>query len=572
MKSKNKAPILRVNQLYRLPGDPTAKAIDNLSKWFAIPLALMLSLGTLWAPNACAQVSSAKKSYEPASIHALPGLQCKLHPTGSAPSAGVPVFTNEDGYARFHAVRAASGDAVQRLTLDCTDSAGKSTSYPVDLASNDTFAPHPLDLRKEPGTDRPALKGDPLSYTEAQLIDAGYGVRPDPVKNAAAYARWRDAASKPARLLQAKWPLLHQHTVTTSSDGLWVGSVLTGAPDYTLVEAAFNVPTGVPGGDQTTSTVVSIWVGVGGGTGRVGLMQDGIDLYTSPTSASYNTFQEYCCGDKNQTSGGGYSPNPGDELYAQAWYCNASGARDINGGYGCAFVQDMTSGATLSCTSPTGSPCGSVKANVLCSVSPSTPLCFTLGPSAEFIIENDSPQLKPPTTAFADFTPKVTMSGAAFSTQTNSLSQTISNDPTITVLTDWTKDGTHILVALGTTDETYFNIEPRQPSYPLYCQGPLHTSPAPTPLTPFKWASEGAGAKSPGPGECVWADRGPRGTEIKSGDSNVISGYLNQVANLPAGKYAEIGVYRDPEADNDMVVTQIVGLVSPPFSSSPTLP
>lgn len=164
------------------------------------------------------------------------------------------------------------------------------------------------------------------------------------------------------------------------------------------------------------------------------------------------------------------------------------------------------------------------------------------------------------------------MQGSAFSTRTNELSQTISNDPTISLLTDWTKDGTHILVALGTTDETYFWIEPRQSSFPLYCQGPLSTSPAPTPLTQFKWASQGAGAKSPGPGECAWADRGPRGTEIKAGDSNVISGYLNQVANLPAGKYMEIGVYRDPSAGDKMVVTQIVGLVSPPFSSSVTLP
>lgn len=105
-------------------------------------------------------------------------------------------------------------------------------------------------------------------------------------------------------------------------------------------------------------------------------------------------------------------------------------------------------------------------------------------------------------------------------------------------------------------------------SFPLYCQGPLTTSSG---LTPFKWASQGAGAASPGPGECAWGDRAPRGTEIKSGDSNVISGTLNQVANLPAGKFGEIGVYRDPTS-NDMVVTQVVGLVSPPFSSSPTLP
>jgi hypothetical protein len=78
------------------------------------------------------------------------------------------VFTSEDGYARFHAVRATADDAARRLTLDCTDSAGKSMSYPVDLASDDTFASRPLDLAREPGTDRPALKGDPFSYTEIQ--------------------------------------------------------------------------------------------------------------------------------------------------------------------------------------------------------------------------------------------------------------------------------------------------------------------------------------------------------------------------------------------------------------------
>jgi hypothetical protein len=573
---KNKELMILLNHPYLLPSNPTKKEINHRSRWFAIPLAVALCLGILCAPNAHAQASSsATKSYEPVSVRALPGLQCQVHTAGSASAQSITVSTNADGYARFYAVRPTGEAAAKSLTLNCKDSAGKATSYTADLASDDTFAARPIDLSKEPGRDRPALKGDPLSYSEAQLIEDGYGVRPDPTKNAAAYKRWLDAASKPARLLgDDRPPLLHEHgpNVTSSSDGLWVGSVLTGAPDYSLIEATFNVPKGIPGGDGTSDTVISVWVGVGGGTGRVGLMQDGIDVWTTPTTASYNTFQEYCCGDKNQTSGGGFSPSPGDQLYAQAWYCDASGNRNINGGYGCAFVQDMTSSATLSCTSATGSPCASVKANALCSVSPSTPECFVLGPSAEFIIENDSPQAKPPSTAFTDFTPEVIMQGSAFSTRTNDLSQTISNDPTISVLTDWTKDGTHILVALGTTDETYFWIEPRQPSFPLYCQGPLSTSPSPTPLTQFKWASQGAGAKSPGPGECAWADRGPRGTEIKAGNANVISGYLNQVANLPAGKYMEIGVYRDASADNDMIVTQIVGLVSPPFSSSVTLP
>ena len=113
------------------------KLIQHRATWFSIAGALGLCLSTSWATNARAQaaptaataVSSAKKSYAPASIHALPGLQCKLYPAGSAPSAGLSVFTDDDGYARFHAVRAVAGDAVQRLTLDCTDSAGKPSSY-----------------------------------------------------------------------------------------------------------------------------------------------------------------------------------------------------------------------------------------------------------------------------------------------------------------------------------------------------------------------------------------------------------------------------------------------------------
>jgi hypothetical protein len=110
------------------------------------------------------------------------------------------------------------------------------------------------------------------------------------------------------------------------------------------------------------------------------------------------------------------------------------------------------------------------------------------------------------------------------------------------------------------------------PSFWFYCQGPLFTNDASPQQTPFKWSPVGAGAKAPGPGECAWADRGPRGTEIKSGYSNVILGDLHQVANLPAGKYAALGVYRNPNADNDMAVTQIIGFVEPPFSGSPFLP
>jgi subtilase family serine protease len=128
--------------------------------------------------------------------------------------------------------------------------------------------------------------------------------------------------------------------------------------------------------------------------------------------------------------------------------------------------------------------------------------------------------------------------------------------------------GYDLVTGLGSPQHALIFALSGVPSFPLYCQGPLTTSSG---STPFKWASQAAGTASPGPGECAWADRRPRGTEIQPGDGNLISGTRDQVANLASRNFAEVGVYSDP-VTNQLVVTQIVGLVSPPFLASPTLP
>jgi hypothetical protein len=82
---------------------------------------------------------------------------------------------------------------------------------------------------------------------------------------------------------------------------------------------------------------------------------------------------------------------------------------------------------------------------------------MTLGRAAEFVIENQSPQLNPPTTAFTDFTPEVDMLGAAYSTATGSYSQTISSDQIVFLLKDFTNSTTHLNVGTKGSDDTYFN-------------------------------------------------------------------------------------------------------------------
>lgn len=164
-------------------------------------------------PLAHAIPKAPQKSFEPAWVHAAAGLQCNLHAPGS--TAIVHVFTDDDEYARFYAVRATSPDSAPRLVLDCVDSAGTASSYSVDLTSEETFSPVPLDPSQEPGTDRPAIIGDPLSYTQDELLQGGYGLRPDPQKGPEAYSRWLASASLPGRLLAVKRPSFHSHTVYT---------------------------------------------------------------------------------------------------------------------------------------------------------------------------------------------------------------------------------------------------------------------------------------------------------------------------------------------------------------------
>jgi hypothetical protein len=396
-----------------------------------------------------------KARFAAASVLASSGLNCKLHPPGSPPSAGVTVLTSDDGYARFYAAKKTVSDAINRLTLDCVDATGKPSSYSVDLTSNATFAPNSLNLANLPGADRLALSRDPLSYAQSELLEAGYGLRPDPVKNAKGYALWLAASSQPGRILDTRSSVAvqPQHTsvspriipsqnipivrpndlpagITVQQHSNWYGSVLYGAQPYVFILATFNVPEAVPGGDQTASTDISIWDGLGGnGTGG-GLIQFFVFIETTPTAATYGIKREFCCGDSFEQpfsiTGQSYLvPSANDLVFDEAWYCDANGNQNINGGYGCNFFHNLTTGAIVSCTSPTGTPCSSDKAMPLCS-SGNTPHCMVLGNSAEFIIENEA--------GLTDFYPTVNMEGWA--TNTAGASFGPGDDPAVTLLTD----------------------------------------------------------------------------------------------------------------------------------------
>jgi hypothetical protein len=128
--------------------------------------------------------------------------------------------------------------------------------------------------------------------------------------------------------------------------------------------------------------------------------------------------------------------------------------------------------------------------------------------------------------------------------------------------------------------------------------------------TSFTWASAGAGAQPPAAGECAWADRGPRGDEIKSKNGNFLcdkagsefhaifgAGHATEnsgenqplsmapvVVEFPGSAefayvpgivsgdgYYKFAAYRDPSEGNCLHVTKFLGSANPPFSASPSL-
>jgi hypothetical protein len=386
-----------------------------------------------------------QKRFLPASVKAAPNLKCKLHGAGREPGSGITVYTDADGYARFHAVRGGQG---QTELLTCTDEAGHTSSYRVDLSSAATFADRPRDLAREPGTDRPPLTGDPSSYTQGQLARMGYGLRPD--RYSPAYAGWLAAATKPGRILYTKRLSDLQHGVTPTTAAPWIGSVMTGAAPYDSITTTFQVPTAIPGAEGTTVTAAIIWPGLGGFNTGSGLIQAGVEIQTTTTTASYVAWREYCCGDPDSNGyAGAFVPSPGDKILAQVWYCDANGQVNLNGGFGCSYLYDFQSGAVFNCTTPRGNgnnpPCWSVKALPLCSVSPTTPFCMTLGMSAEVIVENAS--------GFPGFTPSLAMDGVAGSVSQNS-AVTVNNDPAVFLLRDYPHGPPHVLVSLTLLGDT----------------------------------------------------------------------------------------------------------------------
>jgi hypothetical protein len=401
-----------------------------------IPICLALAA----ISPAFAQTKPTHAAFAAASVRALPNAHCLLHPEESTDEkASIPVVADYDGYARFYAPRAGTSDKVQALSLDCVDGGGKSQTFRADLTADATFAARPVDLSQAPGVDRPALTDDPSTLSQQEMLQRGYGLRPEGGPDTTSYRQWLAAAKKHARMLKA-WSTpapssdskftrrLPSAGINTTTAPNWTGMGMNGAPPYNSITAQFNVPTALPQADGTGTTGISIWDGVTGSVGST-LIQTGTFVNTSPSGASYLVFREYCCGDGvSNNYSGAFNPAPGDEIFVQSWFCDKQGNPSETVGYGCTFLHDLKSNAILNCVKATDPTCPSV---------PPLSSFGGYGNEADFIIELE---VQP---AFTPFTPAVTMTGDAYSNSAKK-NETIGTDPNENLYVDFTNSVTTI--------------------------------------------------------------------------------------------------------------------------------
>jgi peptidase A4-like protein len=323
-----------------------------------------------------ATTASPVSSVLPAYALAWPGADCTLQPDGNTDEhQSLDVIADDDGIVYFYSARLSSGDPAARQSLECKDEQGRSGAYVVDLSTASPFqkihvaADHP---------SRPPLAGSPSDYSTLELIQMGYGLRPDMNKSPSAYALWLADATKTAI------PVMYSHaprqtpngqtgTIGTPPNYNWTGPVFTPSI-YQATFAEMQAPEVIPGGDGISGGQGSLWGGMGG-TQLFGsdpsILQDGVEWVATSTTATFDAWIQYYPDlDSPQ-----FPASATDEIHAEAWACNSTGGIDFSGGFGCFFIEDTTTGSFRSCTSQTGT-CKSIMA-------PST----FLGLTAEFILE-----------------------------------------------------------------------------------------------------------------------------------------------------------------------------------------
>jgi hypothetical protein len=273
----------------------------------------------------------------PMSIPTQPWANCVVASASSGiPPERVPVVG--DGVARFYPPPAAWGN---KLTVTCS-SAGQVTVQQVNTADASTyvFEPGLFGPPKVIGT-RPALQGDPSSYSAAYLAKGGYPPPPDPTTNPAGHSRWLAEVSRPVDIVDTKSITMLGHAGQTyqnkQTTANWSGQMLMANNDnshthYEEYVGVFEVPGSYcpPG-----PCAMAIWGGMGGWNNSI-LAQNGLwaDGTATGSGSAYWAWWEFLpTYGSAQGLSGGFSFNMEDQVEVWGFPCDQNNNINLSGGY-----------------------------------------------------------------------------------------------------------------------------------------------------------------------------------------------------------------------------------------------
>jgi hypothetical protein len=269
-------------------------------------------------------------------VRTLPNADCTLVKSGDLPESGLEFGSDELGQVHFYAHPAGAALHSASLALNCTAADGTVSAQQVDVSVDASATDDPL---LQPGKPRPPLAGDPMSYSQSELVQRGYPPRPDPSQSPGTYQKWLAKVSRQAMMVGPGVPLRRKHVFNAQYSSHWSGCATTQTLTFEAVEGSWVVPTVTGTRGQSPCAVgnvseSSFWVGVDGWLNTEALIQTGTSQYVyfypesgSTCSSGGYMFSDYYAWVEYYTAyNGGSGPevyefdvSPGDQMDGEAW-------------------------------------------------------------------------------------------------------------------------------------------------------------------------------------------------------------------------------------------------------------
>lgn len=289
--------------------------------------------------------SDSTARYTPLAVQVSPAAKCTARSSATDSDSSALIYADSQGLIRFSLDTAdlPSPGAVGFM-FKCVSTDGTALDKYVDIEAATALAHLTSVSQLASARVRPPLTGDPLQWSQIDLIKNGFPPRP-PTTAPDAYSDWLKAASTPLRRIDSSDIPHPDVTNTLFTSPTWSGRVLRQpGTTYMWAQGSWTVPAVTRGsyGDARAA----FWVGLdGAGNTSTDIIQTGTTgwaLYF-PGSAivSYYAWIEWYPATEVSTP---LVVNAGDAIYAEVWIGRADGTYDTTGSYGWSYMANLTAG------------------------------------------------------------------------------------------------------------------------------------------------------------------------------------------------------------------------------------